>query len=157
MNFDGRTWAMSGAALSTAVCCVASAVGVSTAGKAANGVLTEKPKLFPKAMVLTALTGSNGIYGFLISILVLQRVGILGGEANPADLTVGVGFAYFIATIPITIAGLTSVFQGRVAATAILLTAKNESQMTKGLIITALIETYAILSLLVSVLMIFAI
>jgi V/A-type H+-transporting ATPase subunit K len=74
-----------GAALCAILAGIGSAVGVMAAGKASAGVTSENPDLFGKVLVLQALPGTQGIYGFLIAILIMVRVGLLGG--NVANLT----------------------------------------------------------------------
>ena len=60
-----------GAALCAILAGIGSALGVMMAGKAAAGVASEKPELFGKLLVLQALPGTQGIYGFLTAILPL--------------------------------------------------------------------------------------
>ena len=148
----GLVLSIIGAALAASLAGIGSAIGVSIAGRAGNGVLAEKPDLFGRVLVLQALPGTQGIYGFLMSVLILQKVGLLGGTAVP--LTDWQGWALLGAALPIAIVGLLSgIAQGKVAATSILMTGKKPEMMTRGLTMTALVETYAILALLVSILM----
>src|SRR5690554_7641804 len=72
-NFDGLTWALMGAALAVGLAGIGSAMGVAIAGKAATGVLSEKPDLFGKVLVLQALPGTQGIYGFLMAVLIDRK------------------------------------------------------------------------------------
>jgi V/A-type H+-transporting ATPase subunit K len=142
--------AIFGAALCALLGCAGSALGVMYAGKAAAGVVSEKPDLFGKMLVLQALPGTQGIYGFLVAILVLVNTGILGGNIS-ADLN---GWGYFFATLPTGLVGLISgIAQGKTAASAIHMTGKQPDASGKGITMTALVETYAILALLTSILM----
>ena len=148
----GLVLSIIGAALAAGLAGIGSAIGVSIAGRAGNGVLAEKPDLFGRVLVLQALPGTQGIYGFLLSVLILQKVGLLGG--TPVALTDWQGWALLGAALPIAIVGLLSaIAQGKVAATSILMTGKKPELMTRGMTMTALVETYAILALLVSILM----
>ena len=148
----GLVLSIIGAALAASLAGIGSAIGVSIAGRAGNGVLAEKPDLFGRVLVLQALPGTQGIYGFLMSVLILQKVGLLGGTAVP--LTDWQGWALLGAALPVAIVGLLSgIAQGKVAATSILMTGKKPEMMTRGLTMTALVETYAILALPVSILM----
>jgi len=148
----GLVLSIIGAALAASLAGIGSAIDVSIAGRAGNGVLAEKPDLFGRVLVLQALPGTQGIYGFLMSVLILQKVGLLGGTAVP--LTDWQGWALLGAALPVAIVGLLSgIAQGKVAATSILMTGKKPEMMTRGLTMTALVETYAILALLVSILM----
>lgn len=145
-----------GVAIAAALPGIGSAYGVHAAGKAAAGVVSDKPELFGKLLVLQALPGTQGIYGFLVAVLILVRSGILGGGA--AALTTETAFAYFGSGLAIALGGLFSgIYQGRVAAASILMTAKQPDASARGITMTALVETYAILALLVSILALFSI
>lgn len=148
----GLALAALGAALAAGFAGSGSAFGVQIAGSAAAGVVAEKPALFGKMLVLQALPGTQGIYGFLTAVLIMVRVGLLGGEA--VDLSMEQGLAFVGAGLPIAIAGFFSgIAQGKAAASSILMTAKDEEAFAKGITITAIVETYAILALLVSILL----
>ena len=49
---------------------------------------------------------------------------------------------------------LSAIYQGKVAASGIFLTAKRPEETGKGIILTAMVETYAVLSLLISFIMV---
>ncbi|MFR1519019.1 MAG: V-type ATP synthase subunit K [Clostridia bacterium] len=148
------------AIMGAAVCAIlggcGSAYGVMAAGKAAAGVTSEKPELFGKMLVLQALPGTQGIYGFLTAVLIMVRIGVLGG--SPLELTASQGWQFFFAAFPMAICGLISgICQGRTAVSAIHMTAKQPDSSGKGITMTALVETYAILALLTSILLIYGI
>ncbi|MBQ6539538.1 MAG: V-type ATP synthase subunit K [Oscillospiraceae bacterium] len=145
-----------GAALCAILAGIGSAVGVMAAGKASAGVTSENPDLFGKVLVLQALPGTQGIYGFLIAILIMVRVGLLGG--NVANLTAAQGWQFFFAALPMAVVGLISgICQGKAAVAAIHMTGKQPDASGKGITMTALVETYAILALLASILLMFGI
>ena len=149
---NGITIAVLGAAIATFLSGTGSAIGVAVAGRASAGVISEKPDLFGRTLILQALPGTQGIYGFLIAILILSKIGLLGG-AGGADITLQQGWTLFAAGATIGVAGLTSaIYQGKAAAASILMTAKRPEMSARGMTITALVETYAILALLVSIL-----
>ena len=132
---------------------IGSALGVRMGGIAAAGVTSEKPELFGKLLVLQALPGTQGIYGFLTAVLILVKSGILGGTLNVA---LGGGWKYVIAALPIGIVGLISaIYQANVGVAGIHMTAKSPESSGKGVTMAALVETYAILALLVSILLVF--
>ncbi|MBP5755912.1 MAG: V-type ATP synthase subunit K [Clostridia bacterium] len=150
---SGIVIAYVGAALCAILAGIGSALGVMMAGKAAAGVASEKPELFGKLLVLQALPGTQGIYGFLTAILVLIQFNGLGSDA--ATLTVTQGWQLFFAAVPMAIVGLTSgIAQGKAAVAAIHMTGKQPDASGKGITMTALVETYAILALLISILLI---
>ena len=149
---SGYMWAMFGAAIATALPCVGAAYGVQVAGKAAAGVTAEKPDLFGKLLIMQALPATQGIYGFLVTIMIMLNAGLMGGNATA--LTVDAGVANFAAALPIAIAGLMSaVYQGRTSAASIHMIAKQPDSSAKGITMTAMVETYAILALLISILL----
>ena len=152
----GLLLAICGAALAATLAGIGSAYGVKIGAEAAAGVVSEKPELFGKLLVLQALPGTQGIYGFLTAVLILVRTGLLGGAG--AQLTNDQGMALLLAAMPIAIVGLISaIYQGKAAVAASHMTAKQPDSSAKGITMTALVETYAILALLVSILLLFGI
>ena len=150
------TLAIIGAALAAVLSGIGSAYGVLIGGRAAAGVVSEKPDLFGRLLVLQALPGTQGIYGFIVAIMVLVQVGILGG--TPVALTEAQGWLFFAACMPIAIVGLLSaILQAKMSVAAIHMTAKQPDASGKGMTMTVLVETYAILALLVSILMVIGI
>ncbi|MFA5660298.1 MAG: V-type ATP synthase subunit K [Bacilli bacterium] len=148
----GLVYALFGAGLAAGLAGIGSAIGVAIAGKSAAGVLSEKPDLFGRVLILQALPGTQGIYGFLVAILIMAKIGMIGG--TPIAITPAQGLGLFAASMPIAIAGLLSgIYQGKMAAAAIAMTAKKPTMSARGMTMTAIVETYAILGLLVSVLM----
>ena len=129
-------------------------MGVGFAGQAAAGVLAEDPKKFGKTLILQALPGTQGIYGLLMAFLIFIRIGLLGG--GMADLTVSQGLYILASGIPIGLVGIWSgIAQGKAAAAGVMLLGKRSDQMAKGIIYAAMVETYAIFALLISILMLF--
>ncbi len=149
----GNVWALLGAAVA-ALAGIGSAVGVGIAGQAAAGVLAEDPKKFGKTLILQALPGTQGIYGLLMAFLIFIQIGLLGGGMS--DLDVSQGLYIFASGIPIGLVGIWSgIAQGKTAAAGIMLLGKRSDQMAKGIIYAAMVETYAIFALLISILMLF--
>lgn len=154
MNNLGLFFAILGAAFAAGFAGIGSARGVGIAGEAGAGLLTEKPELFGKVLLLQILPGTQGLYGFIVALLLLNKIGLIGG--TPVELTWTQGLIFFAAALPMAIAGyFSAVYQGRVAASAVSMIAKDSSQTAKGMALAALVETYAVLALLVSILAIF--
>ncbi len=152
----GLVFALLGAAMAALMAGIGSAIGVGMAGEAAAGVVTEDPQKFGKVLILQLLPGTQGIYGLLIAFITLSQIGLIGG--TPKDLTVIQGLLYFAACLPIAFVGLWSAIkQARAAVAGIALVAKRPEQMGKSMIFPAMVETYAILALLISILAIFGI
>ncbi|MFA5502983.1 MAG: V-type ATP synthase subunit K [Bacilli bacterium] len=152
----GVALAAIGAALAVGLAGAGSSIGLALAGKASAGVVGEKPSLFGKIFVLQALPATQGIYGFLVAILIITNVGFLTG--NVVALDVAQGWSYFAVGISIGISGLVSgAYQGYMTAAAIKMTGKDPSLSARGMTMVVMIETYAILGLLISILMLFQI
>ncbi|MGI5852752.1 MAG: V-type ATP synthase subunit K [Bacillota bacterium] len=147
----GSILAYLGMFLSISLAGYGSARGVGLAGQVACGVVAEDPTKFGKTMLLTALPGTQGIYGFVIGMLILGRIG-----GSPISLEIGLRL--LISGLPIGIVGLLSaIWQGRVSAAGIGIVAKRPEEGTKGMIFAGLVETYAILAFIFSYLMVNAI
>ena len=150
MDNIGVVLALLGAVLAALLAGAGSAVGVGRAGEAAAGVVTEDPSKFGKVLILQLLPGTQGIYGLLIAFITLSQIGILGGDSN---ISLAKGILYFLACMPIAIIGYWSAFkQSRASIACIGLIAKRPDQLGKAIIFPAMVETYAILALLVSIL-----
>lgn len=154
MNNLGLFFAILGAACAAGFAGIGSAKGVGIAGEAGAGLLTEKPELFGKVLLLQILPGTQGLYGFIVALLLLNRIGLITG--TPAVLTWSQGLTFFAACLPMAIAGyFSAIYQGRVAASGVSMIAKDSSQSVKAMALAALVETYAVLALLVSILAVF--
>ena len=150
--FAGIGLAFLGAALAVGLCCVGSAKGTGIAGEAGTGLLCEDPSKSGKVMVLQLLPGTQGLYGLVVWFFALIQMGMMDGSA--VGLTLTEGFRYFAACMPMALGGLLSaIAQGRVAAGSINILAKKPDDWSKGLILCGIVEFYAILSLLASMLM----
>ncbi|MBS6952660.1 MAG: V-type ATP synthase subunit K [Enterocloster asparagiformis] len=155
MGSFGVVFALLGAALAALLAGIGSAIGVGIAGEAAAGVITEDPNKFSKVLVLQLLPGTQGIYGLLIGFITLTQIGIMGGDAN---ISVAKGLLYLAACLPMAFVGLWSAMkQGKASVACIGLVAKRPDQFGKAMIFPAMVETYAILALLISILSIFGI
>ncbi len=152
----GIVYALIGAALASLGAGTGSAIGVGLAGRAAAGLTTEQPNQFAKALILQLLPGTQGIYGLLIAFLVLAKIGLLSG--GTAAVSAESGLLLLAACLPIAVVGLTSgIAQGKTSVASIGLIAKTPEQFGKSMIFPAMVETYAILALLVSILAVNAI
>ena len=150
----GIVFALLGVACATLFAGIGSAVGVGMGGRAAAGVMTEKPELFGKVLILQLLPGTQGIYGLLVAFVTLSRIGIIGGGA--VDLTLSQGLLYFVACLPIAIVGLFSaIHQGKTSVASIGMLAKRPDTFGKAMLLPAMVETYAILALLISIMSVF--
>ena len=126
--FGGTGLAFLGAALAVGLCCIGSAKGTGMVGEAATGVISMAPENFSKCLILQVLPGTQGLYGMVAW--------------------------FFVSCLPIALGGwLSAIFQGRVAAASINIVAKRPEEATKGIILCGIVEFYAILSLLATILL----
>ena len=154
MNIAGElgvVYGLLGAAIAVLFAGAGSALGVGIAGQAASGVVTEDPSKFAKVLIMQLLPGTQGLYGLLVGFITLSKIGILGGGG--VEVSVQSGLMILAACLPIGIVGLISgIAQGKTAAASIGIVAKKPEQFGKAMLFPAMVETYAILALLVSIL-----
>jgi V/A-type H+-transporting ATPase subunit K len=146
----GLALAMFGAALATLWAGIGSAIGIGMAARNANGVLSEKPELYGQLFLMVVLPGTQGFYGFVIAFMVMVKLGFFTGQI--AQLTVPQGLQFLAACLPVAIAGwMSAIWQGKVSAGGILMTAKRPEMAFKaGVVYAAMVEVYAILGFLAS-------
>jgi V/A-type H+/Na+-transporting ATPase subunit K len=145
-----------GAVLSALFGFIGSTIGMGYAGRAGAAVVAERPELFGRILLMQALPGSQGIYGLVGAFLILNFSGLLGGTG--AELTIAQGIQYLLVGIPIGFAGLLSgMFQGSVAANGIAAIAKDDSLTAQAIVMSAMIETWAIFGILIGFILLTAI
>ncbi|EGV09656.1 MULTISPECIES: V-type ATP synthase subunit K [unclassified Parvimonas] len=142
----GVVFGILGAALAVLLAGLGSARGVQMAGEAAAGLVIDEPEKFGKAMVLQLLPGTQGLYGFVIGLFIMFKLRV--------DMSLVEGLYYVMVSLPVGIVGLKSAYyQARVAVAGINILAKNEEHQTKGIILSVMVETYAILAFAMSFLL----
>ncbi len=128
-----------GVALMVGLAGIASCIGTSVCGMASVGAMKKNSSAFGSYMILSALSGSQGLYGFVCFFLVkdfitaditmLQAVAILG-----AGLLVGCVNIF------------SAIYQSKVCANGIVAIGNGNDVMGKTLILAAFPELYAILT-----------
>ena len=142
----GFVYALSGAGIAVGLAGIGSSLGIGFAGMASSGLLAEEPEKFGKALLLVALPGTQGIYGFLACFLILGKIGA-------EQLTTTTGLLLLAAAFPVAIGGLFSgIYQGKVSASGIHVLAKKPDDFIKAVVMSALVETYAVIGLLSTIL-----
>ncbi|MBS3897368.1 MAG: V-type ATP synthase subunit K [Dethiobacter sp.] len=155
-SMTGLSLAIVGAALAVLLAGIGSAIGIGIVGQTAAGVVTEDPDKFGPTLLLQALPGTQGIYGLLIGFLILQRTGMIGG--TPMEISMAEGWLFLLSGLPIAFVGLMSaIAQGKAAASGVLLIAKRPEELGKAIIYAVMVETYAVLALLMSIMILFGI
>ena len=141
----GQAIAILGLAICAGLCGVGSAIGLFKTGSAAAGVLAEDAKKFSKVMILVLLPATQGIYGFVMALV--------GQGAVTVDMSVAQGWSVFAAVMPLAITGLISaIYQGKTSVSCIYAVAKDEKLSGKLVMFPAMVETYAIFGLVISLL-----
>ena len=143
---DGIAIGAIGVAICVLLCGIGSAMGLCFTGRAAAGVLAENPKKFGSVLTLAVLPATQGIYGFVLGIFGM-------GNLDPA-MTVSEGWQLFAAAMPLAIVGLFSaIFQGKTAVGGLNAIAKKDISVGRLILFPAMVETYAILALVISIMM----
>ncbi len=149
----GQILALVGAAMAVILAGMGSSRGVGHSGQVAAGVSTENPEVNSKLLVLQLLPATQGIYGFLVAVIVLINTNVLGGVMKA--VTLEQGLAILAGCLPIAIVGYYSAIkQGEVAAASMIMTGQRPEMSGKGITMTVMVETYAVLALLVSFLVV---
>jgi len=151
---SGYAIALLGAGVAVFIAGIGSSIGVGIAGEAASGIVAEDPDKFGRLLLLQALPGTQGVYGFIAGFLAIQQIQGIGAVM----MTVAQGRMFLFACLPVAIGCLTSgVYQGRCSVSAMQIVAKKPEESGKALILPAMVETYAVLSLLATILLLRAI
>jgi V/A-type H+-transporting ATPase subunit K len=120
---------------------IGSAIGVSMGGNATVGALKKNPDAFGTYMLLSALPGTQGLYGFAGFFIILSS-GVLG-----PDITIIQGSAVFGAGIAMGFVGLLSAMrQGMVCANGIAAIGSGNDVFGNTMILAVFPELYAILA-----------
>jgi len=143
-------------AISVSLGAIGSSLGIGAVAKASAGLLSKEPQKFPQSLILSALPSTQAIYGLLFGFIVLVQVGLLGGQV--ATISMQSALAYIFASMPVGIAGLFSgISQGQIAAAGVKILAKNPDKMSQGIVLAALVESFAIFGFIISLLITIAI
>jgi V/A-type H+-transporting ATPase subunit K len=135
------TLAYLGLGLMLALSGVGSAIGVSSGGKATIGALKKRPEAFGNYMLLSALPGSQGIYGFAGFFVINSRL------AGLETLSIFQGGAVLAAGIALGVVGLFSAMQqGQVTAHGIEGIASGHDVFGKTMVLAVFPELYAIVA-----------
>ncbi len=137
-----------GVALAVALSGFGSSIGTGTTGAAAASLIKDQPEKFTQALILQLLPGTQGLYGFVIGFMILFSI-------SP-DLALADGFRLLIAALPIALVGWVSgKHQGNVSTAGLQILAKRPENVANGIILAIMVETYAILAFISSILLIY--
>jgi len=148
----GMALALSGAGLAALLSGIGSAVGINISSKAATSILSEKPERYGQFFIMVVLPGTQGFYGFLAAFITMYKLNFFTGTIPQVDPKLGLQI--LSACLPVAFAGLvTAIYQGKVAASGIIMAAKRPEMAFKaGVIYAVMVEIYAILGLMTTLL-----
>jgi len=116
-----------------------SAIGVSKGGRATVGAMKKKGEAFGSYLVLSALPGTQGLYGFAGFFILIGKL--------TADITMLEGAAILGAGIALGVAGLISgINQGDVCANGVSAIASGHNVFAQSMIMAVFPELYAIVA-----------
>ncbi|MGX7198943.1 V-type ATP synthase subunit K [Enterococcus nangangensis] len=143
LNNGGIVCAVLGMSVATIFGGIGSAKGVGMTGEAASALTSQQPEKFGQALLLQLLPGTQGLYGFVIAFMIFLGLA--------TDMSLSQGLILLGASLPVAFTGLFSgIAQGRVASAGIQILAKKPEHAMKGVILAAMVETYAILGFVIS-------
>jgi len=146
--------ALIGVALAVVAVSIWSCYGVAAIVKVGSGLLSKDPARFPQILALAALPSTQALYGLLFGFIVLIRTGLLGGE--PIQFDNNIGLAFLCSAIPVSVAILFSgLTQGMAGSASIKILAQKPENFTQAIVLTSLIESFAIFGLVISLLIVF--
>jgi V/A-type H+-transporting ATPase subunit K len=149
----GIGWAMIGAIGAVMFGGIGSARGIGLAASEAAGAIAEKPDMFGKALILAALPGTQGLYGFVTAFILMFFTGVIGDVVAVSPL---VGFTLmFVGLLSGVVQWKSGVHQGEVSAACINLTVKRPEEAGRAIVLPVLVETYAVVALLAAILISF--
>ena len=147
-TYGGVTLAGIGVLYSVILAGFGSSRGCGMVGSAAAGIIAEEPEKFGKALLLQLLPGTQGLYGFIVGFLIALQI--------TANLPVANGLFLLLVAMPVGTVGLYSAIrQAEVSTAGLQILAKNPDHNTKGMIFAAIVETYAILGFVASIILLF--
>jgi V/A-type H+-transporting ATPase subunit K len=128
-----------GIALMIGLCGIGSALGVTYGGNATVGAMKKNDEAFGNYLVLSAMPGTQGLYGFLGFFL-------LQGVLTP-EIAMNQALAVFSCGLFLGVVGLVSAIrQGQLCANGITAIGNGHDVFGKTLILAAFPELYAIIA-----------
>ncbi|MFH2028010.1 MAG: hypothetical protein ABIJ08_02650 [Nanoarchaeota archaeon] len=148
-DINGKTLAIIGAAAAVSLAGIASAVGAGIVGATGARESAEDPKSFSTALLFQALPQTQGIYGFLIAILIMLGAGIIGAAK---DITLAQGLGAFGAGLAVGIAAISAIGQGLAASAGLGASTRDKKMFGKSILFSVLPETQALYGFLIAIL-----
>ena len=141
-NSTALIMAYVGVALMVGLAGIASAIGTAICGQAAVGAMKKNGGAFGSYMVLSALPGSQGLYGFVCFFMVIGIYNLITPEISMIQGAAVLGIGLLVGMVNL----LAAIYQGKVCANGIAAIGNGHDVMGKTLILAAFPELYAILT-----------
>ena len=149
IGIDPMYLAIIGAGIAVGVSGIASAIGAGIAGSTGAKAVAEDPKQFSTALLFQALPQTQGIYGFLIAILILLGAGVVG---TVKQITLAQGLGALGAGLAVGIAAVSAIGQGIAASAGIGAVKEDKKMFGKSILFSVLPETQALYGFIISIL-----
>ncbi|MCU0798380.1 MAG: hypothetical protein MUC62_01745 [Candidatus Thermoplasmatota archaeon] len=152
---DNRALVFIGVALCMGIAAISSSIGIGIVGAGAAGVTAERPDKFGRLIIYQAIPMTQGIYGLLLAILMLNFTGLAGPEIAVLKSPY-VGWGALAIGIVIALSSVSAIAQGITAESAGAAFGRNNSVFGKGVIYAVMSETMAIFGVLVAIFLLLA-
>ena len=148
-EITGTSLALIGAGVAVGAAGIASAIGAGITGATGARAVSEDSKNFSTALLFQALPQTQGIYGFLISILILLGAGIIGATK---DISIAQGLGALGAGLAVGLAAISAIGQGIASSSAIGTVSSDKKLFGKSILFSVLPETQALYGFIVAIL-----
>jgi V/A-type H+-transporting ATPase subunit K len=138
-------YAMVGPALVLGMGCVGSSIGCGIAGMASHAVMSRVEENHGTFIGMSAVASSQSIYAFVFMILLK---GSILANTTSADAGIGIGFAVGLALL------VSSVYQGKCAASGIQASAKQPAIIGKCFAALGIVESFSLFAFVFGLLLI---
>jgi V/A-type H+-transporting ATPase subunit K len=153
---DNRMLVFIGVALSCGIAATMASIGTGHVGSGAMGVVVERPEKFGRLIIYQAIPMTQGIYGLLMAILMINFTGLVGGPEIAVLKGPYVGWGALAIGIVIAFSSISAIPQGMVATAAAAAFGRNTAVFGKGVVFAVMVETFAIFGVLVSIFLLLA-
>lgn len=127
--------AMIGPVLVLALGCIGSAIGCGIGGMASHAVMSRVDENHGKFIGISAMASSQSIYGFVL--MILMKSSLENGSLSAYN-GIGIGFSVGLALL------VSSIYQGKCAASAIQAAAKNPAILGKTFAALGIVESFSL-------------
>ena len=150
----GDALALLGGGLAVGLSGIGAAFAMSYAQRATAGLISEKPELYGKTLILQLIPAAAALFGFVVGFMVMLNIGM--GETPGYQLAEGA--LVLAACVPIALVGLGgTIAQGKVIASCVVMVGKRPEMLGRAITLCILIELFLLLALIVSLLAVMAI